>query len=43
MHEFLASIFMPKIIPLHADYVWVGGGSVGLIVLIIIIVLLLRR
>jgi hypothetical protein len=26
-----------------ADYIWVGGGSVGLIVLVVIIVLVLRR
>jgi hypothetical protein len=29
--------------PLLADYIWIGGGSVGLIVLIVIIVLVLRR
>jgi hypothetical protein len=29
--------------PLLADYIWVGGGSLGLIVVIVIIVLLLRK
>jgi hypothetical protein len=29
--------------PILADYIWVGGGTLGLIVLIVIIVLVLRR
>jgi hypothetical protein len=29
--------------PILADYIWIGGGTVGLIVLIVIIVLILRR
>lgn len=29
--------------PILADYIWVGGGSVGLIILIVIIVMVLRR
>jgi hypothetical protein len=29
--------------PVLADYIWVGGGSVGLIILIVIIVMVLRR
>jgi hypothetical protein len=29
--------------PMLADYIWIGGGTLGLILLIIIIVLLLRR
>ena len=29
--------------PLLADIYWVGGGSVGLILLIVVIVLLVRR
>jgi hypothetical protein len=42
MHELLLSIVATKA-PILADYIWVGGGSVGLIILIVIIVLLLRR
>ncbi|MGA3067219.1 MAG: hypothetical protein ABSF29_10275 [Tepidisphaeraceae bacterium] len=33
---------IPVISPILGDYIWVGGGSVGLIVLIVIIVLILR-
>jgi hypothetical protein len=29
--------------PFLADYIWVGGGSLGLILLIVIIVVVLRR
>ena len=29
--------------PMLADYIWVGGGTLGLILLIVVIVLLLRR
>jgi hypothetical protein len=42
MHELLRSIVSTNA-PILADYIWVGGGSVGLIVLIVIIVLVLRR
>lgn len=42
MHELLVSIVTTNT-PMLADYIWVGGGSVGLIVLIVIIVLVLRR
>jgi len=31
------------VLPILADYIWIGGGTLGLILLIIIIVLLLRR
>jgi hypothetical protein len=30
-------------VPLLADYIWIGGGTLGLLLLIVIIVLLLRR
>lgn len=30
-------------LPLLADYIWIGGGTLGLILLIVIIVLLLRK
>jgi hypothetical protein len=30
------------IAPILADYIWIGGGTLGLILLIVIIVLLLR-
>jgi hypothetical protein len=42
MHEMLLSMFTASA-PVLADYIWVGGGSVGLIVLIVVIVLVLRR
>jgi hypothetical protein len=29
--------------PVLASFIWIGGGSVGLIALIVVIVLLLRR
>ena len=29
--------------PVLADYIWIGGGTLGLIVLIVVIVLVLRR
>ncbi len=29
--------------PILADFIWIGGGTLGLIVLIVIIVLVLRR
>jgi hypothetical protein len=42
MSHFLASF--PSILsPVLADYIWIGGGTLGLIVLIVIIVLVLRR
>ena len=28
--------------PVLADYIWIGGGTLGLVVLIVIIVLVLR-
>ncbi len=31
------------ITPMLADYVYIGGGTLGLIILIVIIVLVLRR
>ena len=29
--------------PVLADYVWIGGGTLGLIVVVVLIVLVLRR
>jgi hypothetical protein len=29
--------------PILADYIWIGGGTLGLIAIIVVIVLLLRR
>lgn len=29
--------------PFLANYIWIGGGTIGLIVVIVIVVLLLRR
>jgi hypothetical protein len=30
-------------LPILADYIWIGGGTLGLILLIVIIVLVMRR
>jgi hypothetical protein len=37
----LLAMFMPTM-PILGTLIWVGGGSVGLIVLIVILVLILR-
>jgi hypothetical protein len=29
--------------PMLADYIWIGGGTLGLILVIVVIVLLLRK
>lgn len=42
MHELLISMVTAKA-PVLASFIWIGGGSVGLIALIVVIVLLLRR
>jgi hypothetical protein len=34
---------VPPVPPVLGAFIWVGGGSVGLIILIVIIVLILRR
>jgi hypothetical protein len=34
---------LSSITPMLANYVYIGGGSLGLIILIVIIVLVLRR
>ncbi len=31
------------IVPMLADYIWIGGGTLGLIVVVVLIVLVLRR
>jgi hypothetical protein len=41
-----SSIFirgLPVALPILADYIWVGGGTLGLILIIVVVVLLLRR
>jgi hypothetical protein len=30
-------------LPFLADYIWIGGGTLGLIVVVVVIVLLVRR
>ena len=42
MHELRLSMFTAST-PVLADYIWIGGGTVGLIVLIVVIVLVMRR
>jgi len=42
MHESLLSITATHT-PALATLIWVGGGSVGLVVLVVILVLVLRR
>ena len=34
---------MTQLSPILADYIWIGGGTLGLIILIVVIVLLLRK
>jgi len=29
--------------PFLADYIWIGGGTLGLIVVVVVVVLLLRK
>jgi hypothetical protein len=29
--------------PILADYIWIGGGTLGLIVVVVIVVLVLRK
>jgi hypothetical protein len=42
MHELLLSI-IPTSAPLLASVIWIGGGSVGLLIIILVVVLILRR
>jgi len=30
-------------LPILADYIWIGGGTLGLILIIILVVVLLRK
>jgi hypothetical protein len=30
-------------LPMLADFIWIGGGSLGAIIVIVIIILILRR
>jgi hypothetical protein len=39
MEIIMSHLFLPVL----ANFVWIGGGSLGLIVIIVIVVLLLRR
>ena len=32
-----------NVTPMLADYIWIGGGTLGTVLLIVIIVLVLRR
>jgi hypothetical protein len=29
--------------PFLADYIWIGGGTLGLVLVVVVVVLLLRR
>ncbi len=31
------------VLPMLADVIWIGGGSLGLIIVIVVVVLILRR
>jgi hypothetical protein len=42
MNEILATAF-PTVSPMLADYIWIGGGTLGLILLIVIVVLVMRK
>jgi hypothetical protein len=41
MHQLLLSMVTAKA-PVLGSFIWIGGGSIGLVVLIVIIVLILR-
>jgi hypothetical protein len=41
---FCKEIIMNRLFsPFLADYIWIGGGTLGLIVVVVLIVLLLRK
>jgi hypothetical protein len=42
MNALLQSIALANL-PVLSDFIWIGGGTLGLILLIVIIVLILRR
>ena len=42
MNEILATA-LPTVSPMLADYIWIGGGTLGLILLIVIVVLVMRK
>jgi hypothetical protein len=42
MHTLLSTWF-PSVTPVLADALWIGGGTLGLILLIVVIVVLMRR
>jgi hypothetical protein len=40
---FLSKEIVMSFAPILADYVWIGGGTLGLILLVVVVVLLLRK
>jgi hypothetical protein len=30
-------------LPILADYIWIGGGTLGLIIIVVVVVLLMRK
>ena len=42
MYEMLSTAF-PTVAPILADYIWIGGGTLGLILLIVLVVLVMRK
>jgi len=42
MHQMILNAF-PSVAPILADYIWIGGGTLGLILLIVIVVLVMKR
>jgi uncharacterized MAPEG superfamily protein len=42
MHELLLLAMTTANSPVLGSFIWVGGGSVGLIVIIVVLVLILR-
>jgi hypothetical protein len=42
MQELLSST-SPTIAPILGDYIWISGGTLGLILLIVVVVLVMRR
>ena len=36
-------IMLSQLMPFLADYIWIGGGTLGLIVVVVLVVMLVRR
>jgi hypothetical protein len=41
--NFLETSMLNLLTPMLADYIWIGGGTLGLILVILLVVLVLRK